>query len=140
MEDADLFGVQDPRTGGLGYGSFMGVLGEHLALALYRGSEGLAGFWRLYEADFESPEEGIGLLLEIPSHARLRALVRQCRRGALPHRGRRAGLEVAMRCRSERLWFLLGAVAKPLDIKLVPVHSMGALDQARDFLFAALQK
>jgi len=47
MLEDEIFGVRNPETGEVGYVSIMGTLGEHLALALYLGSEGLYGFWRL---------------------------------------------------------------------------------------------
>jgi hypothetical protein len=54
MSEVDLFGLQNPRDGQLGFVSIMGELGEHLALALYRGPKGLAGFWSVAEdMDFE---------------------------------------------------------------------------------------
>ncbi len=45
MEEVDVFGVQDPETGEVGYVSIMGMLGEHLALALYYGAVALRQFW-----------------------------------------------------------------------------------------------
>ena len=45
MSEVDLFGLQNPQDGQLGFVSIMGELGEYFALALYRGPEGLAGFW-----------------------------------------------------------------------------------------------
>ncbi len=63
MEEGDLFGVQNPETEALGFVSIMGMLGEHYAVALYLGAEGLEGFWQLQKAGpFASPE----MLLEIP--------------------------------------------------------------------------
>jgi hypothetical protein len=45
MEETDVFGVQDPETQELGFVSIMGLLGQHLALGLYLGAEGLYRFW-----------------------------------------------------------------------------------------------
>ncbi len=47
MNETDVFGIQDPVTSQIGYGTIMGVLGKVLALCLYRGSEGLLFHQRL---------------------------------------------------------------------------------------------
>lgn len=62
MED-DLFGVQNPETSEFGFVSVMGTLGEHFAISVYLGPEGLYGFWNLEEAGpMGNPEQ----ILEIP--------------------------------------------------------------------------
>src|SRR5690606_28813463 len=51
MEEDDLFGVQDPETGELGFVSIMGMAGEHYAVGVYRGAKGLYGYLHLKEMD-----------------------------------------------------------------------------------------
>jgi hypothetical protein len=63
MYDDEIFGVRNPETGQIGYASIMGHMGEHLALALYLGSQGLYGYYQL-AADEE--EDNPDFLLEIP--------------------------------------------------------------------------
>ena len=63
MTETDVFGVQSPETGETGFVSVMGALGEHLAVAVYLGAEGLYSFWSFQQiADFASPEAILGLL------------------------------------------------------------------------------
>lgn len=49
MKETDIFGVQDPETGMLGFVSVMGAQGEHLAVTMYPRAEGLYHYWS-YEA------------------------------------------------------------------------------------------
>ncbi|CAN5416116.1 hypothetical protein BH18ACI2_BH18ACI2_02590 [soil metagenome] len=63
MEESDIFGVQQPETGELGFVSVMGMAEEHFAVALYQGAEGLYGLWDLASGDLE---ENPQRLLEIP--------------------------------------------------------------------------
>lgn len=58
MHETDVFGVQNPKTGEIGYCCIMGELGEMLAMAVYRGTEGLQGFTKIQNGhiDTEDPD------------------------------------------------------------------------------------
>jgi hypothetical protein len=63
MTETDIFGVQDPETDEIGFVSIMGMLGEHLAVAVYLGAEGLYSFWGFQQiADSAPPEALLGML------------------------------------------------------------------------------
>jgi hypothetical protein len=96
MFEDDVFGVQNPETGQIGYGSIMGNAGEHLALALYLGSEGLEGFWRMHHAD---PYTNAFLLLEIPE---LQASFED--RGELDNRDRGVIKDLGLKFRGRQAW------------------------------------
>jgi hypothetical protein len=63
MEESDIFGVQIPKTGEVGFVSVMGMLGEHLAVAVYQGAKGLGGFWEMHSAGHKLTPE---FVLQIP--------------------------------------------------------------------------
>ncbi len=52
MYDTDIFGVKDPVSGEIGYCCIMGAAGEHYALGLYSGSEGLYGLSKILSGEF----------------------------------------------------------------------------------------
>lgn len=125
MFDDEIFGIRNPETGQIGYASVMGRRGEHLALGLYLGSEGLNGFYRL--AAGEEPDNP-DILLEIPH---LQASFED--RAALSDKDRQVIKTLGLKFRGRQEW--------PLFRSYVPgfLPWFVTPDEAR-FLTIALQK
>jgi hypothetical protein len=67
LEESDIFGVQDPDSGEIGFVSIMGLLGEHLCIGVYLGVNALYQFWALSDmADSMDQMELASRLLTIP--------------------------------------------------------------------------
>ncbi len=66
MQEVDIFGVQHPETGEMGFVSVMGNAGEHFGIAVYRGKEGLHHFLYIQESYDEMGEEIALEILEVP--------------------------------------------------------------------------
>lgn len=63
MYEQDIFGVQFPETGNLGFVSVMGNLGEHYAVAVYLGKKGFEGFLTMQHMGYSlSPD----IVLQVP--------------------------------------------------------------------------
>lgn len=56
LYDADIICVENPKDKTMGYCSIMGKGGEHFALGVYLGHEGLYGFYKMMENENELPE------------------------------------------------------------------------------------
>ncbi len=67
MREESIFGVQDPKTGEFGYVSVMGMLGEHLSVAVYLGANAIHQFGDLANvADVNDEWEVGSRLMLIP--------------------------------------------------------------------------
>ncbi len=96
MTEDRLFGVQNPETGEIGFVSVMGHLGEHLAVAVYRGPRALYDFMALhYSPDSAKPERIIEM-------EQLQAVFAD--RDELTDRDRRLIKELGLKFRGRQAW------------------------------------
>jgi hypothetical protein len=63
MKETDIFGVQNPKTGEIGYCCIIGELGEVLAVAVYNGTEGLQGYNKIQKGQIK-PEDSDSLFIQ----------------------------------------------------------------------------
>lgn len=142
MYDSDVFGVENPETGEVGYCSVMGFRGEHFALGVYQGTEGLASHITLTEAAVERMEEGTldpfapdvrelfhrqhGLMASFEDRELLRPEDRAViKKLGLKYRGRNAW-PLFQRLRAYRLpWFITSADARFLAVALRQAAEVG---------------
>jgi hypothetical protein len=96
MNETNIFGVKDPDTGQLGFVSVMGALGEHYAIALYLGQEGLYGFLAMLQAGPNIPPE---LILNVPQ---LQASFED--RDTLHERDRKLIKQLGLKFRGQQAW------------------------------------
>ncbi len=65
MNEFDFFGVQDPDSKEIGFVSTMGASGEHYAVAVYLGEEGLNQYYKMSEG-FADPLTLFQNMIELP--------------------------------------------------------------------------
>src|SRR3990167_1021239 len=53
MDDDEIFGIQDPATGGMGYACVLGALGEIFDLCVYRGAQGFDFHQRMQKGEVD---------------------------------------------------------------------------------------
>jgi len=63
MKETDVFGVQNPQSGEVGYCCIMGELGEVLAMAVYSGTEGLQGYKKIQKGQIK-PDDPDSLYIQ----------------------------------------------------------------------------
>jgi hypothetical protein len=66
MTESDVFGVQHPDTGEIGFVSVMGQLGEHIAIAVYPGADAIYALWNFIELAERGEQVEPEQLFEIP--------------------------------------------------------------------------
>ncbi len=126
MEEDELFGVRDPETGEIGYMSIMGILGEHLALDIFLGAEGLDGFWYMH---LGKTQDNPAFLLEVPQlqvsfedretlHARDREVIKAL---GLKFRGQQAWPMFRDYTPGRAPWFITSQQARFLTVALEQV-------------------
>lgn len=140
MQEDEVFGVQNPETGELGFVSVMGTLGEHLALAVYLGSEGLYGFWAFRQIANSAPPEAMLGLLQIQASFEDREILNPKDRDIIKELGLKfRGRQAWPMFRSYRPgfvpWFLEPAEARFLRYALEQAADVTLRLQENDALF-----
>lgn len=140
MRELDVFGVQHPDTEELGFVSVMGMVGEHYAVAVYLGAEGLYGFIGL---ETSGPNIDMQQFFEVPQlqaafedrnelHARDRKIIRDL---GLKFRGKQAWPTFRSHRPGCYPWFLEAAEARFLIVVLEQLVDVAPRLKANPSLF-----
>lgn len=98
LYEEQIFGVVNPEDGEVGYCSVMGCLGQHLALAVYPGVEGLGSYLALCDAE-EDTSDAIDAYIDQKS---LQASFED--RDALTDRDRQVIRSLGLKFRGRQAW------------------------------------
>ncbi|MCO5189290.1 MAG: hypothetical protein M9928_09370 [Anaerolineae bacterium] len=123
MTEVDLFGIEHPVTGELGFVSVMGQLGEHLAIAVYIGADGLSGFTRLLELGPMMTAEDVLLTPQLQASFENRSEITKrdyevIKSLGLKFRGRQAWPQFRSHKPGYEPWYVNAAEARFLQIAL----------------------
>jgi len=99
MFEDEVFGVQDPETGNLGFVSVMGQGGEHFAVGFYLGQEGLYGFLAMESLSAEDDTVAPEMFLQVPQ---LQASFED--RNELSDKDRQVIKELGLKFRGRQAW------------------------------------
>jgi hypothetical protein len=97
LEDSQVFGVQNPETGEIGYCCVLGALGELFALVVYLGTEGLGTHLRVQSG--ELPPEGADAL-----HSQKCLIATYENKGSLAKEDLQAVRELGLNFKGRRMW------------------------------------
>jgi len=123
MWDSELFGVQNPETGEIGYCCIMGRLGEHFALAVYDGTEGLDGYLKIQKGEISSETEAFHIQKCLMASFEDRKFLQDqdlqvIKSLSLKFRGRNAWPFFRSHLPGYHPWILTGAEAKFLTVAI----------------------
>ena len=126
MEESDIFGVKNPVNGEIGYCCIMGGAGEHFALAVYMGTEGLEGYMKIRSGEYIPPAESLHLqkclMASFEDRKYLsdkdRKIIKKLR---LKFRGRNAWTLLRSYLPGYHPWYLTGDEARYLTLTLQQV-------------------
>jgi hypothetical protein len=99
MTESEVFGVQNPETGEIGFVSVMGMLGEHIAIAVYPGAEAIYKLWNLVERAEKQENVALEAILEIPQ---LQAVFED--REAITQKDREVHKKLGLKFRGRQSW------------------------------------
>lgn len=122
MTDADLFGVQDPENGRIGWCCVLGHLGEVFALTVYLGDQGFHTYLKMIEGRIDEDDLLFGQNCLMASFENRQALdsidLQTIRQAGLSFRGRNAWPQFRSFLPGHAPWYLDAIQARFLTLAL----------------------